>query len=694
MSTAMPPPNSRLPRSELLMSLGLLGVLAVFLVPLPPVLLDLLLAFNIGVTILLMLVTLSVRQPLEFSIFPSLLLILTLFRLALNVATARLVLLKGDAGHIVSAFGKFVAGDNLIVGLVIFLILVIIQFVVITRGAGRISEVAARFVLDAMPGKQMAIDAEMNSGLINETEARARRQALVRESEFYGTMDGASKFVRGDAIAAVIITAVNLLGGIILAVTRGVPIATAARTYSVLTIGDGLVTQMPALIIATTAGVLVTKSTSQSNLGQEIGVQFTGSAGPLRLGGIILLGMALLPGFPVLPFVLLGAGLLLGARRLTQQKATPTSPTDEKSGATPKPPAEVTAEDFLQQDRVGLEIGARLIPFVDPARGPGLVDRVSGLRRDLAKQSGLWMPAVRIRDNIALEAEAYRVLVSGREVARGTIRSGRWLAIDSGTGQGVLEGEPTREPAFGLPARWIAEGDRARAEMGGYTVVDSLTVLVTHLGELVRRHAHELLSREDLKSLVDKVRESSPAVVDELIPNVLTMGALHRVLVLLLEERVPVSNLTRILESLANHAPTTKDAAELTERVRTDIGRSICDRFRDEQGRMRALVLDPRLEVELRRGIQNGQLAVDPARVEQLVLKLATEMRKAAAGGRDVALLCDTALRRLLRHTLARSLGDLAVVAYQEVPSDLLLEPISFVRPEDLGAPTAQAKAA
>jgi flagellar biosynthesis protein FlhA len=668
-----------------LLSLGLLGLLAVFLVPLPPFLLSLLLVFNIGVTILLLLVTLSVKQAMDFSVFPSLLLLLTLFRLSLNVATTRLILLKGDAGNVVAAFGQFVVGGNLVVGLVIFLILVIIQFVVITRGAGRISEVAARFILDAMPGKQMAIDAEMNSGLIDEAEARRRRQGLMRESEFYGTMDGASKFVRGDAIAAVIITATNLIGGIIIAVTKGMGIAAAMRTYSVLTIGDGLVTQIPALMVATTSGILVTKASSQSNLGQEIGAQFTSSVGPVRLGGLILLGMALLPGFPTLPFLALGVALVLFARRMTRKAATPAITAAAEIAGKPKIPTDVSADDFLLQDRISLEVGARLIPMVNPPTGSGLVDRVSGLRRDLARQGGVWMPAVRIRDNIRLEPDAYRVLLGGREVARGTIRPGQWLAIDPGTARVALQGEQTKEPAFGLPARWVTDADRQRAEFGGFTVVDSLTVLITHLGEVVRRHAHELLGREDLKALVDKVRETSPAVVDELIPNVLTMGAVHRVLLLLLEERVPVSNLTRILESLANHALTIKDVADLTERVRIDIGRSICDRFRDDQGRLKGIVIDPRLELELRKSIQDKQLMLDPARLEQFVLKLAAEARKATARGQESALLCDTSLRRPLRHVLSRSLNDLSVIAYQEIPTDMLLEPQAFIRPEDLG---------
>jgi flagellar biosynthesis protein FlhA len=684
-----------LARSELLLSVALLGLLVVFLVPLPTFLLDLLLTFNIGATVLLLLITLTVRQPLDFSTFPSLLLLFTLYRLALNVATTRLILLNANAGEVVQAFGQFVVRGNLVVGLVIFLILIVIQFVVITRGAGRVSEVAARFTLDSMPGKQMAIDAEMNAGLIDEAEARRRRAALVRESEFYGTMDGASRFVRGDAIAAIIITAINLVGGFIIGLTKGMPLAQAVRTYSILTIGDGLVTQIPALITATASGMLVTKATSESSLGQEIGNQFEAATGPLRLGAVILAALGLMPGMPFVPFVSLGAGLFFLSRRLTARPvAAPEGAAKPEAAAPAKSPVEGYLEDFLQADRISLEIGAALIPLVSAKRGPGLLDRIGGLRRDLARQSGLWVPAVRVRDNIQLEPQAYRILLGGREVARGTVRPDMWLAIDPGNAAKIpLPGEETKEPAFGLPAKWITDAERNRAEAAGYTVVDAPNVIITHLGEVVRRHAAELLSREDLKAMVDKVRETSPAVVDDLIPNLLTMGALHRVLTILLDERVPISNLPRILEALAAYAQTVKDPAELAERVRVDIGRAVVDRFRDPSGRVRAVVLDPRLEVELRRSIQNNQLVLDPARLEQLTLRLAGELRKASARGYDVALLCDASLRRAVRHALVRAIPELVVVSYQEIPNDLLMEPVAVIRPEDLtgGGPSAVA---
>jgi flagellar biosynthesis protein FlhA len=677
----------------MLLSLALLGLLVIFLVPLPTLLLDMLLALNLGATILLLLVTLTVRQPLEFSTFPSLLLLLTLYRLALNVATTRLILLHAYAGEIVLAFGQFVVGGSLVVGLVIFLILIVIQFVVITKGAARVSEVAARFTLDAMPGKQMAIDAELNAGIIDETEARRRRQALVRESEFYGTMDGASRFVRGDAIAAIIITAVNLIGGLIIGLTQGMPLAEAVRTYSILTIGDGLITQIPALITATAAGILVTKATSDSSLGQEIGSQIRASAAPLRLGSFILLGLSLMPGLPTIPFILLGTGLYLLSRQWAASTPAPPAAGPPSGGgpqaapaAPPRSPTEAFVEEFLQTDRLALEIGPGLIPLVMARRGPGLVERIGALRRDLARQSGLWVPAVRLRDNLQLPPTTYRILLNGREVAHAELRPDMWLAIDpGGTPKPPLLGEEAREPVFGLPARWISDTERPRAEAAGYTVVDAASVLITHLGEIVRRHAGELLSREDLKTMLDKVRESSPAVVDELIPTILTMGTVHRVLMLLLQERVPISNLPRILESLATHAVATKDPVELAERVRVDIGRAVVDRFRDSSGRIRVLILDPRVEVELRRSLQGQQLLLDPQRLERLTLKLAAESRQALARGLEVALLCDASLRRPLRQALVRSLPDLAVIAYQEIPADILMEPVAVIRPEDIG---------
>ena len=711
MSTATPissgPPGVKLgtiaslfgQRSELILAGALFSLVGILLVPLPGAILDVLLALNLALTVLLLVITLGAKQPLDFAVFPSVLLLLTLFRLTLNVSTTRAILLHGEAGGIVRAFGDYVVHGNLLVGLVVFAILVIIQFVVVTKGAGRISEVAARFILDAMPGKQMAIDAELNSGAIAEPEARSRREHLMREAEFHGAMDGASKFVRGDAIAGLIIAAINLVGGIIMGLMRGMDIAGAVRTYSVLTIGDSLVSQMPAFLISIAAGILVTKATSKSSLGQELGVQFMGNPKALAVGAALLLSLAAVPGLPKLPFMALAGGLWWFTRISIANAATTSGKAGAAAATTPGTgPAQTDGggeaarisilDDFLLNDRVGVEIGARLIPLAKNDRGGALVERVMSLRRDLAKKNGVWVPAVRIRDNIQLEPNAYRFFINGREVARGSIRVGSYLALTQGAPSGaqalVLQGEPTQEPAFGLPAKWISENDKARAELAGYTVVDAVSVLITHLSEVLRKHASELLGREDLKQLIDKVHETSPTLVDELIPNVMNMGLLHRILVLLLDERVPISNMTRVLECLANHATQIKDPVELTERVRSEMGRIICDRFRDPQSKLAAIVFDPRLETELRRGLHEKALTLEPQRLEKLVIALANAWRKAQMSGKEVALLTDAALRRPMRHVLVRSLPDLSVIAYQEIPTDIGLQPVALIRPEDV----------
>lgn len=677
-------------RSESILAAALFGLIGILLVPMPGWMLDLLLALNLAVTVLLLLITLGAKQPLDFSVFPSMLLLLTLFRLTLNISTTRAILLHGEAGAIVRAFGDYVVQRNLLVGLVVFAILVIIQFIVVTKGAGRISEVAARFILDAMPGKQMAIDAELNAGAIAEPEARRRREHLMREAEFHGAMDGASKFVRGDAIAGLIITAINLVGGIIMGLMRGMDFVGAIHTYSVLTIGESLVSQLPAFIIATASGVLVTKAATQSSLGEEIGAQFLRNRQPLAIGIVILVGLALVPGLPKLPFLGLAIGLwwIRSGLKSGASKGAPgpevaardavAAADAERSGA------ESIVDDFLQADRVGIEIGARLIPLAKAELGNVLVERVTSLRRDLGRKNGIWVPPIRIRDNIHLDPEAYRFFINGREIGRGQIRVNAFLALPSGEPLFKLEGESTQEPAFGLPATWITENERARAELAGYTVVDSVSVVITHLGETLRKHAADLLGREDLRQLVDKVRETSPSLVDELIPNQLSMGTLHRVLTLLLEEHVPISNLTRILESLANHVPTVKDAVELTERVRSDLGRILCDRFRDSQSRLGVIVLDPRIEAELRRSMHEKNLVFDPQRLEKLIQSLSNAWRKAHVAGQEVALITDSALRRPLRAALVRSLSELSVIAYHEIPVDFGVMPVAMVRAEEV----------
>jgi flagellar biosynthesis protein FlhA len=678
-ATNSTPLSGRFQQSELLLAGGMLGILVVMLVPLPTALLDMLLALNLGITLLLMLITMSARQPLDLSVFPALLLLLTLYRLSLNVATTRLILLDADAGKIVAAFGGMVVGGNLVVGLVVFLILVVIQFIVITKGSERVSEVSARFTLDALPGKQMAIDAEMNAGAINDAEARHRREQLSREMEFYGSMDGASKFVRGDAIAGLIITAINLLGGVIIGVGRGMSFGESIHTYSVLSIGDGLISQIPALIVATTAGILVTKNSSESNLGQEIGKQLFSNDRPLWMASGMFLLLALVPGLPKIPFVLLAVGVWWHLRRLRRPVAKPLV-VEAAPAPTPEFDEKKQLDEFVVQDRAVVEVGARLIPLVNPKRTRGIAERITSLRRDFARSNGIWIPPIRIRDNLDLEPEEYRVVVAGRELARKTLRVDQMLAIAPENPTSVVAGEDTEDPAFGMPARWIAPELQRQAEFGGYTVVDPASVLITHLGELLKRHASELLSREDVRKMLDKVKEQSPTIVDELKPEIVRMGTLHQVLVQLAADRIPLSDLPLILESVVNNGPTLKNPEELLDRVREDIGRIVCGRFCDKAGRLQVIVFEPKVEARLREALHEGQLALDGRKLERLLDEIGEQWKAATRQRIDAALIIDRRLRRPLRKLLARALPDLGTLSYSEVPPDMMLHPIGMVR--------------
>ncbi len=679
-NNTLDPGSSFARRSEFLLSASLLGVLIVVLVPLPSPLMDMLLAANLGTTILLLLVTVGVKHPLEFSVFSSLLLLLTLYRLSLNVGTTRLILLHGDAGKIVSTFGGCVVGGNLVVGLVVFLILIIIQFIVITKGASRVSEVAARFTLDALPGKQMAIDAELAAGTLDEKQARQRRGQLMREAEFYGAMDGASKFVRGDAIAGLVVTGVNLVGGIVLGVSNGLTAMEAVRRYSVLTVGDGLVSQIPALIIATATGVLVTKAASEMSLGQEIGTQVLRNARPLMTGAGIILALAITPGLPKLPFLIIAGCLAYYVRRVRRVESE-----DKDSEVTETPPPTVSPEeqlldDFVQSDRACLEIGARLVPLVKSNQARGLADRIPSLRRELTGRYGFWIPPVRVRDNLQLPPESYQILINGRVIATGRVRVDQCLVINADGVALNVEGEPTYDPTFGLPATWISPSSRRRAEMAGHTVVDAAGVIITHLGEILRQYAHELLGREDLQRLLTRLRETAPTVVGEIKPDLLrescsapstraAFGGTHT------DHRDP----SRILESVVTHATRTKDASEITELVRQDLGRSICDRFCDEQGRLRVLILKPRLESALRSAMQDSEIVLNLQDLERLVSALHDQLRKAESTEAPIAVLTDSMLRRPLRRLVQRSLPEISIIAYGEIPRDMSIEPVHLL---------------
>jgi flagellar biosynthesis protein FlhA len=674
-------------RSETWLSVAFLLTLGVLVVPLPTFLLDMCLAMNLASAIVLLLITMSAKRPLDVSVFPSLLLLMTLFRLSLNVATTRLILLQGDAGKIVNTAGDLIVGGNLIVGAVIFLILVTIQFIVITKGATRISEVNARFTLDALPGKQMAIDAELNVGAITEKDARQRRKDLAAEAEFYGAMDGASKYVRGDAIAGLIIMAVNILGGVILASMQGMALTEAMKLYSILTIGDGLISQIPALIIATSAGILVTKSSSDSSLGDEIGSQVVRGHQALFSSALILGLVSFIPGLPKFPFLAIAGVILLVVRRgKTQQKQEVQKQIDEQTAAqtAAMPPEEANLSQFLQNDRIVVEIGAGLIYLVEPKKGKGITERIRSLRRDIGEQFGFWVPNVRVRDNLQIDTSEYRFLVAGREVGRGRIQSNEYLAINPGGIQISLTGTETKDPAFGLPAIWVDESNRRRAEMSGLTVVDSATVMITHLGESLKKHAHELLSREDMQRMLDKLKEHAPTIVGDLRPDTVRMGTLHQVLVNLLMEGVSIASFERIVESALHHGTQIKSVPELTERIRQDIGPVIVDRFRNAEGKVRVILLEPKLQHAFRENISGEMIAFQPVQLERLVEKYNQAWELASVKNEPAAALVDSTLRRPLRLTTQRSLPNLSFIAYNEIPTDLLIEPVSMIRYDEV----------
>jgi flagellar biosynthesis protein FlhA len=700
--------------ADWIMGVGVLGLVLTLVTPLPPALLDLLLALSIATSLLLLLVTLNVRAVSELTTFPTILLFATLFRLGLNVASTRLILTGGDAGAIITAFGHYMVGDNLTVGLVVFLVLIVIQFVVITKGSGRISEVAARFVLDAMPGKQMAIDADLNAGLIDSDTARERRQKVASEAEFYGAMDGASKFVRGDAIAGLIITALNLVGGIALGALAGMPLSEAANRYSILSIGDGLVSQIPALFVSTAAAVLVTKNSSEQSLGQSLVSQISGRSKPTLIAGGVLIALALLPGMPGLPFFVLGGVLLLAWRAQAPAEAEREAALAAQSaggGASDKPRAAgapgasaaqaangaqasaaeleqaAEVESLLRVDRVALEIGYKLIPLVQDKAGTGLLDHIAQLRRRFASQSGVVLPPVRIKDNIRMEPAGYRILLGGQEIGRGTIETGCCLAMDGGGVSGRLNGTQTRDPAFGLPAWWIRDAQREEAEALGYTVIDATSVLVTHLSEVLRGSLGDVLSRDDVKELVEATRASSPAVVQELVPDRMSYGDIQRVLRNLLREGVPVRNMAVILETLADHAAKTKDSDALSELVRQRLGRVLCELHADREGTLHAVTLDPQIEARLAAAVGSQSDpeagAISPAYLQRLMERVADAVAQAARGGADVVLLVRSNVRRFANELVRASLPKVAVLSYNEVVPARAVQTASIVRMED-----------
>ncbi len=656
----------------------------VLVVPIPTILLDLLLTVNISIAVVVLLATIYLQRAVEFSVFPSLLLIMTLFRLSLNVASTRLILRQANAGRVIDAFGGFVTGGSTIVGMVIFLILVIIQFVVITRGAGRISEVAARFTLDAMPGKQMGVDADLNAGLITEEQARTRRQGIEREADFYGAMDGATKFVRGDAIAGIIITIVNIIGGLIIGVIMlDYPVLEALSIYTRLTIGDGLVSQVPALILSTSAGLIVTRTATEANLGVDFAEQLTRYPRALGVAAIMLGGFAMVPGLPSIPFlavaVLLGFVALRTHRTLEHEEVQAHVRSLAEAEAAKEQAGPEPAEALLYVDPCKVELGYGLIAMADPKQGGDLLNRIQIIRQQMASKMGFLVPVIRIVDNMRLKPCEYRVLLRESEIARYELISDHFLAMNPGLVEGEeIEGYSTKEPAFGLDAMWVSKANRDRAEGLGYTIIEPTAVLATHLTELILDHADELVTREDVQSLVENIKQTAPSVVNELLPNLLSLGELQKVLHNLLRERVSVRNLVTVFEVLADYAPRTKDTEVLTEYVRHALAREICGAYVDEDGIFRVVTLSSELEAEILEAVRQAEtseyIPIEPARADAIGNATAQAVQALVLAGQEPVVLTAVQVRRFFKRIVARQLPKLVVLSYNEIDPAVQLE--------------------
>lgn len=666
---------------DIALAFCVVAILAVLVIPIPTWLLDVLLTLNISLSMVVLLSTIYILAPIEFAVFPSLLLMLTLFRLSLNVASTRLILANADAGSVINAFGTFVTSGSYVVGFVIFSILIVIQFVVITRGAGRISEVAARFTLDAMPGKQMGVDADLNAGLITEEQARQRRRKIETEADFYGAMDGATKFVRGDAIAGIIITLVNIIGGLVIGVAmQNYSFVEAAQIYTRLTVGDGLVSQIPALVISTAAGLIVTRAASSHNLAVDMGEQLTRYPRSLYVGAAMLASFGLVPGMPTLPFLAVAGMLAIAGTRVSQvTRQTALEEEARARRAEAEAPVEPErTEDYLTVDPLKIELGYGLIAMADPKQGGDLLTRIQIIRQQTATKMGFIVPVVRIVDNMRLRPNEYVVKLRETEIARYELIPDHYLAMNPGLAEEEIEGVPTTEPAFGLQAMWVPESTRDRAEQLGYTIVEPSAVLATHLTELILQYAAELLTRQDVQSLLDNLRETSKAVVDEVTPNILTLGEVQAVLRALLQERVSIRNLEQVLEVLADFGPRTKDIELLTEYARQALGRTICTAYTDENNILHVITLSPELEREIAdavRQIETGEyVPLDPAKVEAIGRATVNAAQPLVVAGYEPVVLTSAQTRRYFRRIVERHLPKVVVISYNEVDPQLELE--------------------
>lgn len=689
METAVRADSAKATPSEMLAVAGVVAILMVMIVPLPAVLLDFLLALNITLAITVLLIAMNTSRPLDFAVFPSLLLVTTLFRLSLNVASTRLILLHGDegpaaAGKVIKSFGSFVVGGDYTVGMIVFIILVIINFVVITKGATRIAEVAARFTLDAMPGKQMSIDADLNAGLIDESEAKHRRKTVTMESEFYGAMDGAAKFVRGDAIAGIIITLVNILAGFFIGVFQNkMTLMDAAQNYTLLTVGDGLVSQIPALTISTAAGIVVSRSASEDSMGKDFSRQFLKYPKAIYLSSVIVFFFGLIPGLPHVPFLLLSAVIGGGLFWLRRRRAADATVDVEKQPAQTQEAGPEPVEHLLAVDALEIEVGYGLIPLVDREQGGEFLDRVRSLRRQFAVEMGVVIPPVHIRDNLQLRASEYQILLKGVKTAGSELMVNHFMALDPGGGTDKIEGIATREPAFNLPAVWIPELQIEAAKMAGYTVVDNVTVMATHLTEVLRNHAWELLGRQDVQNLLDNLSQYSPKAVEELVPNLLPLGVVQKVLQNLVRERISIRDLLTIVETLADYAPMSRDPELLTEYVRHKIARSFISPYVDDNGMLKLVTMAPDVEDFLQKCIKKTEhgayLAVDPKTADRIVSSIKVEAEKAMARDLQPILLTSPALRRHIKKMVDYLVPSLMVLSKSELLSDYGIQSIGKV---------------
>ncbi|MFQ5705959.1 MAG: flagellar biosynthesis protein FlhA [bacterium] len=672
-------------RTDIFLAVAVVSILIFMIIPLPSFFLDILLALNILFSLMILLVPMYAIKPLEFSVFPGILLLITLFRLSLNVASTRLILGEAFAGEIIQAFGSFVVKGNYVVGLVIFIILITINFVVITKGAGRIAEVTARFTLDAMPGKQMAIDADLNAGLIDEKEARARRDEIRKEADFYGAMDGASKFVRGDAVAGLLITAVNILGGLVIGVVQlKMSLQEALTTYTILTVGDGLVSQIPALIISTAAGIIVSKASSEYSLAQSLVNQFLAKSKPIYIAAGVLFVLGFVPGLPTLPFFTLGV-ITGGIGYFTTGMVSEMMRETEEEGEEEVAPSQKDrVENYLHVDPLEIEIGYSLIPLIDVNQGGDLLDSLTMIRKQIAQELGIIVPPIRIRDNVQLKSNQYVIRIKGNQVAQGEVMNGYYLALTPDGASDELEGIKTIDPTFNMPAYWLNEEQKDKAEMKGYTVVEASAVIGTHLMEVLKTNAYRIIDRQAVQNLLDSFKVEHPAVVEELVPNLLSVGVIQNVLRNLLKEHIPIRDLTTILELLADYAPLTKDPELLTENVRVALFETITNLYKDDDGTLTAITLDPRLENYVTQQLEGGKrprqnFDLPPTAVNEIFSGAANKMQQLIATIGKAVLVTSPAIRRYVKRFFEPVLPKLIVLSYAELSPELQINSIGSI---------------